>query len=312
MIKNIINNKVYIGQSKELHKRFKRHINELKNNNHHSVHLQRAWNKYNEENFVFEIIEYCTEDGLNEKEIYWINYYNACNYNNGYNNKEGGSHGKYSEESKRKMSESTKGQKCPEYLKDYFSKLYSGEGNPMYGRSGELSPNYGKFTSEETRKKISEANKGKIITEEQKEKISNSLKGRFIGELNPFYGKQHSEETKQYLREINIGKIISQETRNKQSVARKGKKHSIESKEKMRELKLKDKNPFYNKTHSDEQKEKWSKERRKYDEEIVIQIRSDINNGMSNNDLIYKYNITKSTLRKIKQFIKPYNKKEVV
>ena len=311
MIKNLVNNKVYVGQSKELDKRFKRHINELKNNNHHSIHLQRAWNKYGEDSFDFIILEYCVEDELDEKEIYWIDHYNACDYDSGYNNKEGGSHGKYSEESKRKMSESSKGQKCPEWLKEHFSQLYSGEGNPMYGRAGELSPNYGKFVSEETRKKISEANKGKIVTEEQKEKISNSLKGRFIGELNPFYGKQHTEKTKERLREINLGKTNSEETRKKISQNNIGKKYSKETKDKIRLSKLGNKNPFYNKTHSNEQKEKWSKERRKYNEETVIEIRKDIKNGIGFDDLFYKYNITKGILRKIKKYIKPYDNKEV-
>lgn len=65
----------------------------------------------------------------------------------------------------------------------------------------------GRIVSEETRKKISEANKGKPspkkglpghkLTEEAKQEIS----ARTKGELNPFYGRQHSEETKQKMKD---------------------------------------------------------------------------------------------------------------
>lgn len=55
---NIINGKFYIGSSQNLRKRFFRHLALLKNNNHHSNSFQNAWNKYGEDNFQFEIIEF--------------------------------------------------------------------------------------------------------------------------------------------------------------------------------------------------------------------------------------------------------------
>jgi len=59
-IKNIINNDCYIGSaSYTFNKRWNTHKHQLKNNKHHSIILQRAWNKYGENNFNFEIIEYC-------------------------------------------------------------------------------------------------------------------------------------------------------------------------------------------------------------------------------------------------------------
>lgn len=59
IIHNSINGKFYIGSSKNYHIRKLRHFNELRKNKHHSVHLQRAFNKYSEENFKFIIIETC-------------------------------------------------------------------------------------------------------------------------------------------------------------------------------------------------------------------------------------------------------------
>ena len=60
-----------------------------------------------------------------------------------------------------------------------------GDNNPMYGRTGKKNPFFGKKHSEETRKKISEANKGKHLSEETRIKISEAQKG-----------KKRSEETR--------------------------------------------------------------------------------------------------------------------
>lgn len=57
-IRNKNNNKIYIGSTKNFHKRKLRHINDLRNNKHHNIYLQRCWNKTkNESIYVFEIIE---------------------------------------------------------------------------------------------------------------------------------------------------------------------------------------------------------------------------------------------------------------
>ena len=77
-------------------------------------------------------------------------------------------------------------------LRERISQRVSGEGNPLYGRVGELSHRYGVKLSEETKKKISEGNKGKVVSMETCEKISESLKkiGRWKGADNPNYGNK--------------------------------------------------------------------------------------------------------------------------
>lgn len=85
-ITNKANNKVYIGSSKDIQKRWKQHINTLKNKTHHSYHLQRAWNKYGDENFKFEIVEVVyNEDILTVKEQEWMDKTNCCDFKFGYN-----------------------------------------------------------------------------------------------------------------------------------------------------------------------------------------------------------------------------------
>lgn len=83
---NIINNKIYIGSSNNIYIRWKEHINELNNKNHHSIHLQRAWNKYKQENFNFIIIEKLNNEDLQfEREQYWLDKYEPYKRNIGYN-----------------------------------------------------------------------------------------------------------------------------------------------------------------------------------------------------------------------------------
>lgn len=79
-ITNIINNKVYIGQSNNPQKRWKEHIRLGKNNKNSK--LYSAINKYGVNNFIFEIIEENIKN-YNEREKYWIKYYNSIK--NGYN-----------------------------------------------------------------------------------------------------------------------------------------------------------------------------------------------------------------------------------
>lgn len=59
MIKNILNNNKYIGSTNNFKRRFNKHRSELRKNIHHSIHLQRAYNKYGEDKFIFVILGIC-------------------------------------------------------------------------------------------------------------------------------------------------------------------------------------------------------------------------------------------------------------
>lgn len=111
----------------------------------------------------------------------------------------------------------------------------AGENNPMYGKSGPLSPTYGRRISDYQRTRLSETHKGKVeseetrakkrersagsnnpnygvpMSEEQKRKISRTRKARGVasGSNNPNYGKPRSNEIKEKLRAANLGKKSS-------------------------------------------------------------------------------------------------------
>ena len=81
----MINNKVYIGQSKNPEHRFVSHCSRAKNDEDNSP-IHAAIKKYGKENFTLEIIEWT--DDYNNRERYWIKYYDS--YYNGYNSTLGG------------------------------------------------------------------------------------------------------------------------------------------------------------------------------------------------------------------------------
>ena len=89
-IQNQINKKCYIGQSINIERRWqdeKRTAFDQTAKNY-NYPISRAFRKYGLENFTFEILEQCPQSELNNKERYWINYYNS--FFNGYNQTLGG------------------------------------------------------------------------------------------------------------------------------------------------------------------------------------------------------------------------------
>ena len=86
-IENLINHKIYIGQSIEIERRFQKHLNA---NDDFLIH--KALRKYGKVSFSFQILEECKLAELDEREQFWINYYNSL-IPNGYNMIQGGSNG---------------------------------------------------------------------------------------------------------------------------------------------------------------------------------------------------------------------------
>jgi len=100
--------KKYIGQTKQrLSKRISQHFIASKNINH-TRSLYRAMRKYAREDFKIKILEECSPDILDERESYWITFYNTMN--EGYNLTSGGETAKEcSKKTKEKMSLAKKG-----------------------------------------------------------------------------------------------------------------------------------------------------------------------------------------------------------
>ena len=122
-ITNIQNNKVYIGQTiRPIEQRFHRHLSDALNNIL-DTHFARAIRKYGKDSFIIEEIDTAqTQDELNQKEQYWIRYYNSVK--DGYNetdaiSKCGGN--TYQSKTEEEM----------EVIKDKIRQTKLGDKNPM-------------------------------------------------------------------------------------------------------------------------------------------------------------------------------------
>lgn len=105
----LANNKCYIGQSVAIKRRWNEHQKALSKGTHYNTYLQNAYNKYGKDNFIYEILEQCPKEKLNEREQFYIQLFNS--FKDGFNCDLGGSN-------------------------------IQGEANPMYGKSGLESPRY--------------------------------------------------------------------------------------------------------------------------------------------------------------------------
>lgn len=87
---NKVNNKKYIGQSVKVNTRIKQHIDCSKNKKYvgYDTKFYRALRKYGVDNFNAIMLEECDECELDDREIYWISFYDT--YKNGYNSNRGG------------------------------------------------------------------------------------------------------------------------------------------------------------------------------------------------------------------------------
>lgn len=181
-ITNVVNYKIYIGQTtKTYKKRWTEHLWSAENGSTQWIHS--AIRKYGKENFTVEQIDHAhNRNELDEKEQYWIEYYNSL-APNGYNLETGG----------------VRNRCLSEIVRKRMSKTRTGENNHRFGKplsdetkrkiseahKGMTSPMKGKHLSEETKRKLSEAHKGKKMPELALKKLSERSKG----EKNYFYGK---------------------------------------------------------------------------------------------------------------------------
>jgi group I intron endonuclease len=169
LVENLVNGKKYIGM-------------DTKNNPNYlgsGTLIIKAVKKYGKLNFKKSILEHCSSlNELEERETWWINYFNALERKDFYNL-----------EDNRKRGINPFANKTPEELKEISSKIKSKERNNKIGKANS------KPKPEGFGEKLSKINKGKIRSEESKLKQSKSLKGR----KSPNKGNKWSEEQKQQL-----------------------------------------------------------------------------------------------------------------
>ena len=167
-IRNVVNQKFYVGSTTNKRERFRNHRRLLRRGIHHCKHLQAAWNKYSEECFVFEVVEEVPEGGdLWAAENRWLEEH---------------------------------------FGQPYCYNAGRSADAPMRGRVGALHPNFGVSPTEESKQAIAESmrvwhaanpdlhpTRGKKHSDEVKERIRQA---KLANPTRAWLGKERAEETK--------------------------------------------------------------------------------------------------------------------
>lgn len=198
---NLINGKHYVGQIQNFYNRMMQYKNGYRNE-----YLDKAIEKYGIDNFDISVIEHIEDFAkLDEREQYWLDYYESYIPSKGYNICQ--------------YASTTRGFRHSEETKQLLSKIK--KENPVDNK-GENHPLYGTHHSKEWKKQHSEQMKEKWATDEEyREFWHNKMSGEsnyfygvhLIGELNPMFGKHHSEETKKKISESKKGKYYGKSTK---------------------------------------------------------------------------------------------------
>lgn len=179
-ITNLVNNKIYIGQTiVSISERWTNHCYPKSN----CIALRNAISKYGKDNFKIEQIDQAqNQEELDRKEQEWISKLQSTNPTIGYNLLSGGSGGsKHSEATKNKMSKSRIGKKMTKKTRDTLLKANSGRKMPEHVKEALRLANLNKGTiSEETRKKLSETSKGRPKSQKQIQWLINYNKNRTL------------------------------------------------------------------------------------------------------------------------------------
>lgn len=173
---NKMDGKVYVG--KTIHSLLVRkhgHLDDMRRGS--NFHFHNALRKYSPESFDWQVIDQAeTEQELNEKEKYWIQFYKSFDPVFGYNLTLGGDGVVPTEETRQKMSTSLKGKPGT-----FLGRKHTEETKKKIGSSrlGKRSPMLGKKMSDGSKLKVSQARKGVSLSEEHKKKLSESLKKHY-------------------------------------------------------------------------------------------------------------------------------------
>ncbi len=240
-IRNMVNGKWYVGQSIDLDRRRYNHFSSLNGNRHENEYLQYAFIKYGEDKFEFHILEEVLEDMLDIREKSWIAYYKSNQRKFGYNLDDGGITDRhFSKITIRKMSKAQKGKKGKKgwhHSKETKRKISE-------ATRGCKNPRYGKHLSKELKRRISEAQKGekshnfgKHFSDETRRRMSEALKGR-----PPFKAILAAKKA-------NTGRHLSAETRSKMSEVHSGKRHHFFGKHLSKEHRCKMSESLKNRKH---------------------------------------------------------------
>ena len=180
-IENIINNKIYIGSCSNFNVRKGSHLCLLRQGKHHSIKLQRSFDKYGEINFIITLIEKCEKENLISREQYYIDtlkpFYNIC-----------------------LVAGSTKGRVFTDSHKEKLSKSLTGKVRTEVQKERQRQIKIGKIHTEQTKQKVS-----KIVNELKGERTGDKVNSEQILNFINIANKESNIKTiKQICKENNL------------------------------------------------------------------------------------------------------------
>lgn len=199
VIRNIINQKVYVGSSATgFENRWRWHRNDLNLHVHCNRHLQAAWGKYGEENFVFEIVQRCLPERCIEREQLFMDFFDATDDRYGYNlcPTAGSMFGfKMSCETKKKMSTSSRGRKrSQESIDRAVAKNKGRKRSPEQKARMKAAQN-----KPETRTKRSNSLKGRIMSAAHRANLSKAMTGHLAWNRGKVMNERQTEKLRKYV-----------------------------------------------------------------------------------------------------------------
>lgn len=184
---NMIDGKKYVGSaSLSIDKRWNDHRRDLGNGRHHSVHLQRAWDKYGKSAFSFQVLAFCKADMCVRLEQLWIDCFRAADRRHGYNIAPiaGSTRGKlHTEEAIEKMRKAHRGHK---QSAEWVSKRALSMKNRGTKRKSPPPRTH------EHRMNLSAAMKGKVFSGEHCRNLSIKAKRRYESNSVEFMGEKRN------------------------------------------------------------------------------------------------------------------------
>lgn len=211
-IRNTANGKVYVGSTCCIRYRWGTHKSDLRYARHCNAILQKAWDKYGEAAFTFEILEECNSESRFEREGHWIVQLRSTARDAGYNlqiKPAGGRLGlPHSEDSKQRMRVAARGRTATPEARQRMSEAHRGKKQSPELIAKRASALRGRHVTPETRARISESNRGKHHTM--------SVEGR-----RQLLARNYSPANLARLKTANRNRVHSEETRRKMSASHK-------------------------------------------------------------------------------------------
>ena len=176
------NGRAYVGSAKCFELRWRQHRVSLERNKHHSIHLQRSWNKYGPTAFSFVIVETIAElERLVAREQYWIDALQSANQKYGFNRSPtaGSQLGlKFPQQAVERKRAQMTGKKLPPEWRGAISSALCGKHRPQSVKDKLRAFHLGRKATPEQRAKMSAAHKARgPISAETRRKMAESLRG---------------------------------------------------------------------------------------------------------------------------------------